>query len=362
MTLLRSNELRRASKGFFMNISKKSNIFITLLLIALTFNTYSMENQDPKKTGWVALAGGVLVGGVVAYRQFLSYVQAEPIPTEQTGPINPFNFLELPQDVQKIIIALLAENSAATSLQAAAQTINSLAQTDKYLHQLINDPQFCLKLIKHLAETFDCSDEIAAKALQTQEAKHRLNMQKQFETLFLKKDFGQTEFDEFNLLYATYKKHNIFIDLNFTYGNDENKQTLLLISSTFERSSKIRMQCLLATNAVDVNYPNIYGFPPLMLCAANSDDPGAIELLCQYPTININQKNDTGETTLMYLCKICHIHYFKPANLQILIDCGADPEIRNNARMTPLQVAEKRNCQKVVTMLEDAINKKRSKQ
>lgn len=347
-----------------LNNMKKNNALIGLMLTAITFNTYNMETPDPKKIGWLALAGATIIGGVVAYRQFLSYVHAEPL--QQGRSFDPFNFTGLPEDVRNTIIMLLGENSSATSLHVAAQAINALAQTSKELHQLINDPQFCLKIIKHLAEQFNCSDEAAAQALQTKEAKHRLNMQNQFKMLFLQKDAFNKE--EFNLLYAKYKELGMFIDLNFTYGNDDNKQTLLLIASTLQQDNTAKVECLLNTNAVNVNCVNKYGFTPLMLCAINSTDSKAVELLCQFPNININQQNNKGETTVMYLCTICHLGAFIPANLQILLNYGADPEIKDNKNMTPLQAAarglrirEVKACENVMMMLEAAINKKYSK-
>src|SRR5579872_4024263 len=133
-----------------MNVFKKLSL-IAPIIISLLFTPHHSHTMDQpnKQMGWVVLAGAAILGGYTAYQQFLSYIHGEP--TE------PFSFTDLPQDIQQTIISLLTINSTAKTLQEAAQTINALAKTNKYLNELINDPKFCLQIIKHLSKQFDCS-------------------------------------------------------------------------------------------------------------------------------------------------------------------------------------------------------------
>ena len=50
-----------------MKMSKKPAHFIAFLLLAITFNTYNMEQQPPRGNnyfGYVAIVGGILLGAV----------------------------------------------------------------------------------------------------------------------------------------------------------------------------------------------------------------------------------------------------------------------------------------------------------
>src|SRR5579864_2616628 len=98
-----------------MKMIKKISL-IAPLLISLIFTPHHSHTMDQpnKQMGWVALAGAAIIGGYVAYQQFLSYVHAEP--TE------PFPFMELPPEKQQEIIFLLASNSTAKTLTEAAKT------------------------------------------------------------------------------------------------------------------------------------------------------------------------------------------------------------------------------------------------
>jgi hypothetical protein len=335
---------------------RRTSSFIALLLLAATFNAYSMEQPDDNtKKGWEAQVGSVLLKGKKKLKQFLSYVHSEEEQitaqaTEQSL------FINLPQDMQNIIIGLLAENSSAKSLAFAARTINSLTLVNHYLHDFINEPTFCLQLIKHLAQQFNCSDETAAQALQTQEAKKRLTIQREFKTLFLTKNIFDEK--EFNRLYEKYKNH---VDLNFTYK--PLKYTLLLSHSMTPNDVKVKttkIKCLLSTKKVDVNCTNQFGETPLIACVLNAEAQ-TVELLCKYPTIKINQKNADGQTALMFLCKNFDDIEFNLEKITILLENGADPEIPNNEGITPLQEIQIHQNQKSINLIQDAIHKKHGK-
>jgi len=145
-----------------MNIFKKTNNFIALLLITLTFNSYSMESQ----TGWLAYAGSTLLNGYSAFKQFL---------TATTKPGTGFS--DLPLETQTEVLKFLAASCTDKTLKDSARTINALAQTSKHLNQVINDPEFDLKLIKSRAKKFNVSDMKVANALQTEASKTQLKIQ-----------------------------------------------------------------------------------------------------------------------------------------------------------------------------------------
>ena len=336
---------------------KKINLFITLLLFVAMLNTYSMEQpDDDKKKGWEAHVGNVLLKGKKKLKQFLSYVHSEE---EQatTETTEQSLFINLPQDMQNIIIGLLAENSSAKSLAVAARTINSLTLVNHYLHDFINEPTFCLQLIKHLAQQFNCSDETAAQALQTQEAKKRLAIQREFKLLFLTKNIFDEK--EFNHLYEKYKN---YVDLNFTYK--PLKYTLLLSHSMSPNDVKVKtakIKCLLSSTTINVNYANQFGETPLMACVLNAE-PETIHLLCKYPTLKINQKNSKGQTALMFLCKHFDDIEFNLEKMTILLDSGANPEIADNKDITPLQEIQIHQNQKAIDLIQDAIHKNHGKE
>jgi hypothetical protein len=319
-----------------------------------------MDNpNDSMSQGWITLAGNALIGGTTALKNFLSYISSEF--TEQRDP---FPFTDLPQDIQNTIISLVMSNNNAKSLKGSAQTINTVSQVNHQLNNLINEPQFCLQIIEHLSNKFDCSNQVAAMALQTRQAKQRLNIQMQLAGLLTtKKTFDHTEFEHF---YKTYKD---YIDLNFTYGNtaqnEDFKMTPLMLSS-YAKDSAMRIKSLLNTKAVDINRTNKSGMTALMLCAIYSRQPEALELLCQDPATNLNQQDLYGNTAIMLLCKYCD-RDSNATNIKILLDNSADPEIADSQGTTPLDAApfcntDMENNQDIIDLLKNAIKEKYSQQ
>src|SRR5579862_179235 len=269
-----------------MKIIKKTNLLYALLLFTAMFNTHkthTMEPIEPRKLGWVALAGATILGGYVAYRQFLSYIheeQEQPITYATQEPIEPFPFIELPEDVQNTIINLLTINVSAKTLKEAAQTINTLAQVNKELNTLINNPDFCLKIIKSLSQKFNCSDAQAAARLKTQEAQNRLSIQKKFSDMCLLYTFDE---QKFNLLYEKYKE---YVDLNFTssfmlhdLGGNVITGTLLMQAASRDNCSVIQ---ILLNYGADITKTNLNGNTALII-AVDLSHIKAIECLLNNP-------------------------------------------------------------------------------
>jgi hypothetical protein len=318
---------------------KKNSILITLLLIACTSATFGMEPENKNgNKGWLAFVTAVLLHGIKPFEQFLSQ---DP------------NFEYLPVEEQAETLLFLTRNNNASTLESAAAAINSLAKVNKQLDTLINKPLFCFKLIKRFAQRFKCSDETAAQALQTKEAKHRLSIQETFKTLFAQWDF---DVEEFEGLYDQYKN---YVDLNFTYQHSnhiryDDKSTLLINSAMHESPYKtVKIESLLATNRVNINYQNAYNETALIACAYTNDNPTVLQLLCKSPNIHINLQDNHGNTALMATCLSKKNKNLQSACIFILLYEGANPEIANNKGKTPLDI------HKEVKSLQDAIQKRR---
>src|SRR5579862_5307448 len=152
------------SRESSMKKIKKTGSFIALLLLAATFNTHkthTMEpiSEEPTWQDYTAYVGAILLG------------DAELV-TDESSPLS-----QLSLEMRSKIVSFLLTGKNTNDLQTCAKTINALAQVNKNLNELINDPHFCLQLIKRLAQRFNCSDFTAVAALKTKEARQRLLLQ-----------------------------------------------------------------------------------------------------------------------------------------------------------------------------------------
>ena len=282
-----------------------------------------------------------------------------------------FAFTELLPEMQYYFTKLLAQSSIATTVEEAGKIINALTQTNKEFLELINNPLFCLRVIKSLAQQFACSDQQAAEALQTKEAKHRLEIQKQFLILCQQENFNE---QEFNLLY---EQHKAYVDLNFTFyivnpeqkkleitlliqaaiqnncpaiqtilkhGADINKatssgETALIYMSTLQYTEAI--QCLLNSTHIAIDQQDTDGWTALMFAAENNECP-IIRLLLSHGA-DINKADNHGFTALMLAVANEHMEA-----IQCLLN-NPHPRIAINQQniygITPLIIAaEKNNC------------------
>jgi len=287
-----------------MKMTKKINSFIALMLFTTTFNSYSMEPQQPSK--WTIIVGGVLLGTLAIQMLWRS----------QPGESFPFG--DLPPEMQDKIIQLLSLGATASSLNEAAKIVNSLAQVNHELNELINDPQFCLKIIKHFAQKFNCSDTVVAEAIQTTEAKRQLALQKK---LYQIVDLNVSENEALDAIQNLVEQG---IDLNFTYTYFSSKTS-----------------------------------DPLMPLMSFLLRPDIITILIQHGA-NINQCNMHGNTVLLLVLKSTNPN-FMPIIVKTLLADGADPELANFAGLTPLAAAQKTGNQRIIDLIQDAIDKKHEK-
>ncbi|HLJ31292.1 MAG TPA: ankyrin repeat domain-containing protein [Candidatus Babeliales bacterium] len=359
-----------------MKIMRKTGLLIALLLIT-PFNGYSMEQprRDNNYFGYAAIIGGILLGAVAIKMLW------------QSQPNEPFPLEDLPPEVIEKIIQLVSINTTAESLEISAKTINSLAQINHELNEYINAPEFCLTLIKHLAEKFNCSDEEAAAALQTKEAKKRLLAQRHLQTFCIeylyKINKGQVTFlhwdKQFDLIEK--KSDKKYIDFEFTYSvhNEEIVTPLMICSSNICKNNSngydtyIGIIKLIATG-IDVNKANPQGTTALML-ASKDQRTSAIRALVKLtspndqelnkfiqtlPTVNIDQQDLQGNTALLYsIITTQRRGDLNPSTItQYLLNAGADPELANFNGLTPLAAAQQNGNPAIINLIQNAIYKK----
>ena len=227
--------------------------------------------------------------------------------------LNP-NKLSLPPEDQYQIINLLFTHTHTNSLQVAAKTISSLAQVNTQLHALINNPQLCLQLIKYLALKFKCSDQQVATTLQIPEAQRRLKLQNILHKLCTA--------DSLKGLPSLDSLCQQEVDLEFTY-------------TSF--------------------FPDFFPTPLMLAATMNT---GILEKLCSISSdlLDVNQRSLEGETAL-----VLAIQSGLPFNVKTLLDANADPLIADNDGLTPLKLAQLKHNQEIIDLIQEAINKKQSK-
>jgi hypothetical protein len=299
--------------------TKKNNILITILLLTFGYNTYTMEVAE--KPSWLTSWFRSLIFGEVVHGG------AAPAPK---------SFTDLPKELKGIILGYLAMGANATSIEEAGQAIKSLSHVNKELNQLINDPQFCLQTIKHLAKKFNCTDETAARALATREAQRRLEIQKKAIASIEKAMEDSTE----ELLSQE-------IDINFIYDNtnpsykDKNHGKILLMYAL-------------------VNNPNF-------IAKLNANNTNFIINLIEKSKNVINYRNHIGNTALLQfigcITNAKDISKYKDYILTImeaLLNAGADPKIANNYDTTPFTLAQRTRDQNIIDLITNAIKQKHS--
>lgn len=192
---------------------------LTISLITMPMQTPSMLKKAKRKVAaWTAA-----IGNILTEKQPVGNTQAQ-----LTIPNDPFPFGNLPKDAQRQIIFFLGLYGSARTLSAAAEIISNLAQTNKFLNELINEPKFCLHLIKSLAQRFNCSDFVVSKTLPTERAKIQHNLQESLFHLCTNKDRLSPESLEMNLV----RLINQGVDVNYTYLEEQNPALIIATYAT----------------------------------------------------------------------------------------------------------------------------------
>lgn len=353
---------------------------------------------------------------------FLSFIFAHNIHTMkrpiENEPSQPISFNDLPPEILYQIVLNISKT--AQSVQEAGKAINDFLQTNKELTVLINNPTICLQIIKNLSQHFKCSDQKAAEALQTEEAKDRLNIQKKFVYVCLQENLNDEDFDLF------YKQYENYIDLDFVFSFDRDEEDSDGVERTILMLAAITNDCNLITKLLklgaDINKVNSEGMSALII-AVYYGHIDATECLLINPKIAINQQTQTGWTALLFsigsddstliqmfldheaninqasfdgvtpltmavsnncinavkcllgnpniaidqqghmgqTALITAIQRKNKPIIKLLLKANANPEIADNDGLTPLQAAEKTDDQEIIDLIQDAINKKYEK-
>lgn len=234
-----------------------------------------------------------------------AFLRNQKIATKSTD-INPFPFTDLPKDMQNEVMVLMVNNEIRSlpekpeSLKIAADKIRELAVSNKALNDIINRPEFTLKLIKNFAKAFHCWDEVIAKALGTRGAQERIQLQNDFlyDAVVGYEQFSPRTFDSF-------LKKGVDLEWTDSYGATP------LMGAIF--NNKLAAVKALIKNGADVNQK---------VELAGYQGPGT-KIWCFTALGRVLTKNIISAPGM----KIVKI----PVNqvlemIQVLLDAGADPK------------------------------------
>lgn len=266
-----------------------------------------------------------------------------------------FPFAELVVEIQKHIILLTTtsytkdfvkandDSYTQRSLRNLACTVNALARVDKKRLAILNEPLFCLQLIKSLGQA-DCQpDRTVVKVLNFSEAGRRAKIQNTLRDLCKLSNPSKDAFDSVCAEGA---------DLEFTslWDSEERDSASPLMLSAL-KNNRCMVKWLLEKK-VNVNQSTLLFGTTALMYAHDS----ILSLLIAVSGININQQDKNGRTAIM-----SRVQADEPSSwgVQYLLDAGVDPEPGD-----PLSAIKKRlelypnESQKIIDILEDAIAKK----
>ncbi len=164
-----------------------------------------------------------------------------------------FPFSSLPYDLQKDIRVVILKNEinnlpkTVDSVVIIGKKINDFSLVDKAFNQTVNEPTFCLKLIKNIARGLDLSDTNVAETLKTACAQKRLRLQNQL------KDCLSTKNVSISLLNKLLQEG---ADIEWTY--DDGTLLWMAVQNYNENALKV-----LASRA-NVNRPTGKTFPTIL--------------------------------------------------------------------------------------------------
>jgi len=193
-------------------MKSRVNIFLSAVLLSTTLSTIqSMDLPGTMRAArWVTRTGQMLLGNrPIANAQSQLTISNDPDP-----------FTQLKKGDQAQIITLLSLYGVAQSLENAAKMINSLAQVNKGLNQLINDPSFCRDLTKYLAYQFNSSNEKVWSAMQTECAKRNLLLQAELQKDLHHLCINAKRFNPMVIVQSLKKLLDRGADLNYVYENE----------------------------------------------------------------------------------------------------------------------------------------------
>ena len=170
-------------------------------------------------------------------------------------------FSRLPKDERNQIIFILSQIGISNNLLTTGQAINSLAQVNKELNALINDPKFYRNMSRNLATRFGVSNEEVAKALQTEQAKREWALQQHLRDLC----FNEKNLHTNQIVVAFIQLMQKNVDLNFTYKNTDAPLMIAIYTNPDLASALIE-------SGADLNVTDRDGNTPLMAAKLMEND------------------------------------------------------------------------------------------
>lgn len=202
------------------SMKSRINIFFSAILLLVTVPT--MQAMKPVKSATRAAAKKVSHWKEAIENALTGATPTTVVITQlNTAPANPLSnpgesdFNRLPQHERRQIIFLLNQFGSSNNLSSIGQVINSLAQVNKELNALINNPKVYFDMSRNLARQLDVSNEEVAKALQTEQAKREWALQQNLVELC----WNRNNLNELQIGSLLLQFINMGVDLNFTYKN-----------------------------------------------------------------------------------------------------------------------------------------------
>jgi len=187
---------------------------------------------------------------------FLTVTNALSMDTIQKEDVFPFD--ELPVDLKREVVFINLKNEIESlpndyeGMEQAGNRIKDFVLVNKALGEAINNPRFCLKLIKNFANNFDSFDEDAAIMLGISGANECLALQRRLNDLVTGRA-GVFTLEKFQ------KLCDEGVDLNWT---DSEGNTPLMKAVLEDQLDAIKA---LIHKKVDINYANEIGLTAFLM-------------------------------------------------------------------------------------------------
>ncbi len=252
------------------------------------------------------------------------------------------------------------------SLNDAGQLISAFTQANRTLEKSFNDSSTCLFIIKKLSTRFACSNETVAEALSIKSARKRLYLQKTFQSYC--KRFAHPYNDDNKVLKQRFQKlKQDNVDFNFSYAHNCDTGIMIALNPSNPEPSIAKYLIL---NGADLHIEDTNGFSAHSIVFRSH--PYLIPFLLKHKKIEPNKKNGSRALTplinlmmqLIYDCNSEHDIENIKQGMKILLDKGADPELKSKDNYSPLLLACKKQDRypQFAEILEQAIAKKNATQ
>lgn len=266
----------------------------------------------------------------------------------------PFLLLSLPPELQNIIFEYMTFRITAFKQKRASKAVKALSHVNKFYNAKINNLSFSDALIDTFSWRFNCANETIARNLATRESLKRLHMQIPLKQLSFSTEKITPQ--SFNDIINTKT-----VNLEFTYTHTYEQKTALMISIDYPNNMYDR----LLENGAQINGSNAQGWSALSLATKSKYAYKPYRRvhfykLIQQPEISLNHQDLSGKSPLYHLLLSIKKHRFYAtgndiAMVRALLQAGADPELPDRKKITPLHLAYETYNPAIIELFENAI-------